>query len=74
MNGKKTLCLPFLRWMHRFGRPSGVPYPISLKNKIRNYIIGFADLNIQLDAIYEHFKENISKEDFSNLVKEVLKK
>ena len=74
MNGKKTLCLPFLRWVHRFGRPTGVPYPISLTNKIRNYIIAFTDLNIQLDPIYEHFKECISKEAFSNLVKEVIKK
>lgn len=74
MNGKKTLCLPFLRWVHRFGRPTGVPYPISLTNKIRNYIIAFTDLNIQLDPVYEHFKECISKEAFSNLVKEVIKK
>lgn len=72
MYGKKTLCLPFLRWMHRFGRPSGIPYPMTLNNKIRNYIIGFTDLNIQLDPVYEHFKDSISRESFLALVKEVL--
>ncbi|MGL1784034.1 hypothetical protein ACSTG0_23510, partial [Vibrio parahaemolyticus] len=25
--GGKVLCLPFLRWMHRFNRPLGLPYP-----------------------------------------------
>ena len=38
-NGHKTLCLPFLKWLHRFGRPDGVKYPLTLNNKLRNYIL-----------------------------------
>jgi len=55
--GKKTLCLPFLRWMHRFGRPNGVKYPLTLENKIRNYFIGHIELGLDVTPIIEHFKE-----------------
>lgn len=39
VNGRKTLCLPFLRWNHRFGRAGGAPYPLPLMAKIRNYVL-----------------------------------
>ena len=44
LNGHKTLCLPFLRWVHRFGRPEGVQYPLSVESKIRNYFVGAVEL------------------------------
>ena len=72
INGKKTLCLPFLKWMHRFGRPNGVTYPLTLENRIRNYIIGFTELNMKLDPIYEHFKKSFSKEKFDFLTKSIV--
>ena len=53
--GNKCICLPFLRWVHRFGRPSGVPYPILLWDKVRNYVIGHNELGLPLDGIYQHF-------------------
>ena len=53
--GKKTLCLPFLRWGHRFSRPNGVPFPLTLENKIKNYFIGFEELKLDTSPIYEHF-------------------
>jgi len=33
--GRRTLCLPFLRWTHRFERPNGVPYPITYDDRLR---------------------------------------
>jgi hypothetical protein len=53
--GKMTLCLPFLRWLHRFGRPNGVTYPLLLENKVKNYFIGFDELGMDTTPIYEHF-------------------
>lgn len=53
--GAKCLCLPFLRWGHRFGRPAGTPYPITRWNKIRNYVLGHLELGLPLDRIKEHF-------------------
>lgn len=53
--GRRTLCLPWLRWVHRFGRPSGVPYRLTLEDKFRNYVIGHAELGLDLAPILTHF-------------------
>lgn len=55
--GGRTLCLPFLRWVHRFGRPKGVPYPLTVEMKLRNYIIGFTELGLDTTEAEEHFAE-----------------
>ena len=61
-NGRKTLCLPFLRWMHRFYRPEGAPYPISLRAKLKNYVIGHMELGEAMDEFILHFTDEDNKE------------
>lgn len=56
-NGKTTLCLPFLRWLHRFERPNPVSYPNNLQERFRNYMIGFKELNLDTTELKEHFKK-----------------
>lgn len=66
--GRKALCLPFLKWNHRFGRVGGAPYPIPHAAKIRNYVLWATQLGnptfidhstkqpvTLLDRIYNHF-------------------
>lgn len=53
--GKATLCLPFLRWMHRFARPDGVPYPLNADDRVRNYLLGHLELGLDCAPILEHF-------------------
>lgn len=53
--GRKTLCLPFLRWVHRFQRPRGVPYPLRIEDRIINYFIGHLELGLDCAPIFEHF-------------------
>ena len=53
--GGRTLCLPFLRWMHRFNRPLGVPYTNTWDDRIRNYMIGFTELGWDLGPLKDHF-------------------
>lgn len=53
--GKKAMCLPFFRWVHRFGRPNGVKYPLLMKLKVKNYFIGFDEVGLDVEPIYEHF-------------------
>ena len=55
--GKKTLCLPFLRWLHRFDRPNGISYPNDLKERYNNYLIGFKELGLDTKELDEHFKD-----------------
>ena len=59
MNGKKTLCLPFMRWLHRFERPDGVPYHNDLKDRFRNYMIGFQETKQDTNIVVEQFKDVI---------------
>lgn len=53
--GHKALCLPFLKWGHRFGRPDGTRYAITRWHKIRNYVLGHTELGLPLDRVYQHF-------------------
>ena len=61
--GGKTLCLPFLRWVHRFGRPNGVPYKLSIIDRIVNYLIGWDELNLDTSGILDHFKNQVTPEE-----------
>ena len=69
-NGKKTLCLPFLKWLHRFGRPSGVPYVNDLKDRFRNYMIGFVELGLDTTELKNHFNGSLSKQDIDSIEQE----
>lgn len=63
--GAKVLCLPFLRWMHRFRRPLGPQYPNTYEDRIRNYFISHLELGMPVDPIIQHFSQEtkISKEN-----------
>ena len=67
--GKKTLCLPFLRWLHRFERPMGIPYPLALDSRIRNYLIGFTELGMDISPIKEHFHDKFPQQQMDDLLR-----
>lgn len=56
LRGGKCLCLPWLRWVHRFGRPNGVFYPLKLEDRVFNYLVGHAELGLPLEPIFGHFR------------------
>ena len=55
-SGRKTICLPFLGWWHRFSRPDGVKYPLLFESKVKNYIHGFKEIGLPLEDIKKHLK------------------
>lgn len=55
--GGRCLCLPWLRWMHRFGRPRGPSYPLTIEDKLRNYILGHTELGLDISPVLAHFSE-----------------
>ena len=57
--GGKTLCLPFLKWLHRFSRPGGVPYLINWHDRIFNYMVGCHELGLDSEPVKKHFKEHL---------------
>ena len=74
-HGRKTLCLPFLRWVHRFYRPGGPPYKLSNKSRIRNYLIGHMELKIPLDEMIEHFESEgkMDTDEMKELILDAMK-
>ena len=70
--GRKTYCLPFLRWLHRFGRPYGTKYPNLWHNRIRNYYIGFEELGMDPSPVESHFRALLGSAEFETIQKEIL--
>jgi hypothetical protein len=68
--GRRCVCLPWLRWMHRFTRPRGVPYPLTVEDKFRNYLLGHADLGLDLDPVIAHFSQFLPPDRVAQLVDE----
>jgi len=69
--GGRTLCLPFLRWLHRFNRPMGVRYVNTWNDRIRNYMIGFAELGVDLAPLKEHFIEFLGPQVAGPMIEQV---
>ena len=53
--GRKCLSVPKFGWIHRFDRPNGIKYPLTLTNKVRNYVLGHLELGLPIQDIKHHF-------------------
>jgi hypothetical protein len=69
LRGARALCLPFLRWMHRFNRPMGTPYRNIWEDRFRNYMIGFAELGLPLDGVKREIVAVLGEEAGARLIK-----
>ena len=69
--GGRTLCLPFLRWLHRFGRPLGLRYPNRWEDRVRNYMIGFTELGLDTAEMKAHFDEFLGAETSARIFTEI---
>ena len=56
--GRKAICLPFLKWLHRFQRVEDIEYAAKVEYKLRNYILEFTELNLDLSPLRKHFVED----------------
>lgn len=77
-NGGKNICLPNLKWVHRFGRPDGVPFPLNLEDRVFNYFVGWLEITKDVNhemvsGTYDHFKDKISQNRVDALLEEAKK-
>ncbi len=77
-NGGKAICLPKFGWMHRFGRPYGIDYPLELSDRIWNYFVGWLELtqdpeHQMIKDIYENFKDRIPVSLLDNILSQAKK-
>jgi len=69
--GHKTLCLPFLRWLHRFGRPGGVRNTADWLDRVINYHLGFQELGLDTSPINDHFRSHLGETHFQEIQAQV---
>jgi predicted glycosyltransferase involved in capsule biosynthesis len=65
--GGKCICLPGIKWNHRFNRPNGVPYPNTLEDRIWNYFVGWLELlkdpkHEFIETIVKTFSERVPED------------
>jgi hypothetical protein len=70
--GHRTLCLPWFRWTHRFGRSAGVPYPLRVEDKFRNYLLGHIELGLDHQRVVEHFRGYLPEEQVRAVLRDAL--
>ena len=56
-SGRKNIMLPWLKWLHRFERPNGVPYNPQYIDRVRNYYNGWIELGLDTTEITEYFRK-----------------
>lgn len=69
--GGRTLCLPFLRWIHRFVRPMGTRYEVNWSDRIRNYMIGFTELGLPTEPLVDHFRQHVGAGETDRILEQV---
>ncbi len=69
--GGRTLCLPFLRWLHRFGHVKGIAYPNLWADRVLNYQVGFRELGLDTQPIDAHFEKHLGKDTFAGIQRQV---
>ncbi|MGC1272613.1 MAG: DUF6171 family protein [Planctomycetaceae bacterium] len=69
--GGKNLCLPWLRWWHRFNEfvPGAAPYVATVEDKAWNYCVGWGELGWDLAPVREHFATLMPVEKFDAIAK-----
>lgn len=65
--GGRVLCLPFLRWSHRFDRPNAPTYLNSWNDRIRNYLIGWTELGMDVEPVLQHFADLLGEQALSEV-------
>lgn len=72
--GGRVLCLPFLRWTHRFDRPNAPTYVNAWQDRVRNYLIGWDELELDTESILSHFSEllgeNVAADYYASFLNE----
>jgi hypothetical protein len=74
--GGKCICLPNVKWIHRFGRPGGVPYPNTYEDRLWNYFTGWLEIlkdpnDPFFESIVEAFKDKMPEATIKNIFEQI---
>ncbi len=68
--GGRAMCVPWMTWLHRFGRPKGVPYRLVLEDRVFNYILGRREIGLPYQDVIEHFTGRMPENNLKATVAE----
>jgi hypothetical protein len=71
LQNRETICLPFLRWNHRFAKPSGTPYKLDVNQRFRNYMIAFKEVGKDTQEVIDNFKRVVSADYIKEVKREL---
>lgn len=71
-SGGKCICLPNFKWLHRFGRPNGVPFKNTLEDRMQNYFIGWLEIlkndeHPFFQEIMNEFQKSLNEDIINNI-------
>ena len=69
--GGVTLCLPQLRWHHRFARPKGIPYPMNFIDRVNNYLAGWDEIGWDVAEVHRAFSTLLGDRAYHEMRTEV---
>ncbi|MFC9434500.1 glycosyltransferase [Nocardia sp. NPDC057030] len=67
--GRRVLCLPFLRWTHRFDRPDRPAAAYSAWERFRNHMIGWEELGLPTEQVIAHYRHDQGPQQFEKTLK-----
>ena len=67
--GDRCLCLPPLRWIHRFVRPGGTPYPNAVHERFANYLVGHRVNGRDETALIKHYREFLPDDLIESIIR-----
>lgn len=70
-NNGRCICVNGFRWVHRFDRPDGIPFPNVLEDRFRNYIIGRIELNLKYNDVILAFANDLHAFDMHRIIQEI---
>lgn len=70
--GRRVLCLPFLRWAHRFApREKRTAYPNLWADRVRNIILGHRELGLDSEPVKEYFSGYLGSRNFERIIADI---
>ena len=69
--GGRCICVKDFKWMHRFNRPNGIPFPNTLEDRLHNYIVGRKELNLPYDDVIEEFNKVLDVKVINDVIEQI---
>ena len=71
-HGGRCVCVKDFKWLHRFNRPAGIPFPNTLHDRFHNYIIGRIELDLPYDDVIDEFKKVLEVKTLNNIIQQIV--